>query len=92
MYDVITDGLFGGSNVYSRLGAAMIDGTSGGGLTVRRALQILDLVMAGADQVRVPLPSVDACRDRLLGTVARGEGEDDWTVLYREQARASGLE
>lgn len=94
MHDVITDGLFAGSDVYRRYGASLIDGAPGDGIdvTAARALQILDLVMAAADDAKVPLPSVDACRDRLLGAMAHGGGEYRWTVLNREQARASGLD
>jgi hypothetical protein len=31
-------------------------------------------------------------RDRLLGAMAHGEGDLDWSVIARDQARASGLE
>jgi hypothetical protein len=31
-------------------------------------------------------------RDRLIGAIAHGDGDKDWAVLGREQARASGLE
>jgi len=48
--------------------------------------------MAAADLARVPLPSGNAFRDRLLGAVAHGNGEKDWSVAAQEQARASGLE
>ena len=93
MHEVITDGLFGGSEVYRFHGAAMLDGTHNPGtLTVARALHMLDLVLDAADKTHVPLPSLDACRDRLLGAMARGDGERNWTTLYREQSRASGLD
>jgi hypothetical protein len=39
----------------------------------------------------VPMPSASVCRDRLLGAVAHGDGEKDWAVMAREQARAAGL-
>jgi hypothetical protein len=48
--------------------------------------------MAAANDARVPLPSGNAFRDRLLGAVAHGDGDKDWAVVAREQARASGLE
>ena len=93
MNDVITDGLFGGSDVHKKYGAAMIDGPDDSHtLTVARALRALNLVAGAADLSRVPLPSLDACRDRLLGAIAHGDGERDWTVINREQARASGLD
>jgi 3-hydroxyisobutyrate dehydrogenase-like beta-hydroxyacid dehydrogenase len=93
MNEVITDGLFGGSDVHKKYGTAMIDGPSDStSLTVVNALRALNLVAVAADLTRVPLPSLDACRDRLLGAIAHGDGEHDWTVINREQARASGLD
>jgi hypothetical protein len=38
----------------------------------------------------VPLPSGNVWRDRLMGALARDEGEHDWAVMARNQARASG--
>ena len=49
-------------------------------------------VLGRPDLARVPLPSGNAFRDRLLGAVAHGNGEKDWSVAAQEQARASGLE
>ena len=48
--------------------------------------------MAAALAANVPLPSLNVYRDRLLGAVAHGEGEKDWSVMARDQARASGIE
>ena len=45
-----------------------------------------------ADLARVPLPTLDIYRDRLLGAIAHGDGDKDQAVLAREQARACGLE
>ena len=47
--------------------------------------------LAAAEAVGVPLPSGNVWRDRLVGAVAHGEGEYDWAVMARDQARASGL-
>ncbi len=92
MHDVMTDGLFSGSDVYKKYGAALLDGATGAGeMSVARVLELLALVTHAANRARVPLPSLDACRDRLLGASAHGDGGRDWTTLYREQARASGL-
>jgi 3-hydroxyisobutyrate dehydrogenase-like beta-hydroxyacid dehydrogenase len=55
-------------------------------------LKDFNLIMAAAEEARVPLPSGNAFRDRLLGAVAHGDGKKDWAVAAREQARASGLE
>ncbi len=48
--------------------------------------------MAAANAALVPLPSANIYRDRLLGAIARGNGEKDWAVIALEQARASGLD
>jgi hypothetical protein len=37
------------------------------------------------------LPSSNVWRDRLVGAVAHGEGEHDWAVIARDQARAIRL-
>ena len=44
------------------------------------------------DLARLPLPSVNAWRDRLLSAIAHGHGELDWAVVAREQAEAGGLD
>ena len=48
--------------------------------------------LAAADIARVPLPTLDVYRERLLGAIAHGDGDKDQAVLAREQARACGLE
>lgn len=50
------------------------------------------LALAAAEATRVPLPSANAWRDRLLGAIAHGDGDKDWAVVAREQRRASGLD
>ena len=62
------------------------------GFTTLLGLKDANLVMEAADVARVPLPSVNAYRDRLLGAIAHGDGERDWAVIAREQSRASGLD
>jgi hypothetical protein len=37
------------------------------------------------------LPSGKVWRDRLVGALAHGEGEHDWAVMAKDQARPSGL-
>jgi hypothetical protein len=50
------------------------------------------LIQAAADIAKVPLPSLNVYRDRLLGAIAHGDGDRDQAVLALEQARACGLE
>jgi 3-hydroxyisobutyrate dehydrogenase-like beta-hydroxyacid dehydrogenase len=54
-------------------------------------LKDANLALAAGEAVGVPLPSGNVWRDRLIGAVAHGEGEHDWAVMAKDQARASGL-
>jgi hypothetical protein len=47
--------------------------------------------LQAANLVMVPMPSCNVWRDRLIGAIAHGDGDKDWAVMAREQARASGL-
>jgi 3-hydroxyisobutyrate dehydrogenase-like beta-hydroxyacid dehydrogenase len=62
------------------------------GFTTRLGLKDIKLALAAAELVNVPLPSGSVVRDRLVGAIAHGDGDKDWAVLAREQARACGLE
>jgi 3-hydroxyisobutyrate dehydrogenase-like beta-hydroxyacid dehydrogenase len=90
-YDVMTQGLFAGP-AYKGYGQTMVDESYdrvGSPITV--GLKDANLIMAAADIARVPMPSLNVYRDRLLGAVAHGDGDRDQAVLAREQARACGL-
>lgn len=92
LYDVMTEGLFS-APAYKGYGKTMVDGTYdkvGSPITV--GLKDANLIQAAADLARVPLPSLNVYRDRLLGAVAHGDGDLDQAALAREQARACGLE
>ncbi len=54
-------------------------------------LKDANLALAAGEAKGVPLPSGNVWRDRLIGAVAHGEGEHDWAVMAKDQARASGL-
>jgi 3-hydroxyisobutyrate dehydrogenase-like beta-hydroxyacid dehydrogenase len=54
-------------------------------------LKDANLALAAGEAVGVPLPSGNVWRDRLVGAVAHGEGDHDWVVMAKDQARASGL-
>jgi 3-hydroxyisobutyrate dehydrogenase-like beta-hydroxyacid dehydrogenase len=91
-YDVMTEGLFA-SPAYKVYGKIIVDEAYGkAGFTTLLGLKDMNLALAAAEQARVPTPSGNACRDRLLGAIAHGDGDKDWAVMAREQARASGLE
>lgn len=92
LYDVMVDGLFAAPayNVYGRIIAE--EDYDNVGFTTLLGLKDANLILAAAELARVPLPSANAWRDRLLGAIAHGDGERDWAAVALEQARASGLE
>jgi len=93
LYEVMTEGLFAGSVTYKVYGKLMVDDTyDAPGFTALLGLKDMNLIAEAANVASVPLPSGNVFRDRLLGAIAHGDGERDWGVVGREQARASGLE
>jgi 3-hydroxyisobutyrate dehydrogenase-like beta-hydroxyacid dehydrogenase len=92
LYEVMTEGLFA-APAYKGYGKTMVDQTYDRvGSPVTVGLKDANLIQAAADLARVPLPSFNVYRDRLLGAVAHGDGDKDQAALAREQARACGLE
>jgi 3-hydroxyisobutyrate dehydrogenase-like beta-hydroxyacid dehydrogenase len=90
-FDVMTEGLFS-APAYKVYGQKMVDGSYDQvGSPIHVGLKDANLIAAAADLARVPMPSHNVYRDRLLGAVAHGDGDRDQAVLAREQARACGL-
>jgi 3-hydroxyisobutyrate dehydrogenase-like beta-hydroxyacid dehydrogenase len=90
--DVMVEGLFA-ATAYKVYGQKMVDESFDQvGSPIHVGLKDANLIAAAADLARVPMPSHNVYRDRLLGAVAHGDGDRDQAVLAREQARASGLE
>jgi 3-hydroxyisobutyrate dehydrogenase-like beta-hydroxyacid dehydrogenase len=91
-HQVLTEGLFG-APAYEIYGQIIVDEAYDKvGASVQIGIKDANLALAAGEAVGVPLPSCNVMRDRLLGAVAHGDGECDWAVMAREQARASGLE
>lgn len=91
-YNVITGGMFS-SAAYTIYGKIIVDEAySTVGQMATLGLKDANLALAAGEVVGVPLPSGNVWRDRLVGAVAHGDGDKDWAVMAREQARASGLE
>jgi 3-hydroxyisobutyrate dehydrogenase-like beta-hydroxyacid dehydrogenase len=89
--DVMTEGLFS-APAYKVYGQKMVDESFDQvGSPIHVGLKDANLIAAAADLARVPMPSHNVYRDRLLGAVAHGDGDRDQAVLAREQARAAGL-
>jgi 3-hydroxyisobutyrate dehydrogenase-like beta-hydroxyacid dehydrogenase len=89
--EILTDGLFAcpAYEGYSRIIADRAYDKVG--FTATLALKDVTLVLAAGAAVQTPLPSAEVCRDRLLGAIAHGGAQMDWSVMALEQARASGL-
>jgi 3-hydroxyisobutyrate dehydrogenase-like beta-hydroxyacid dehydrogenase len=91
MYDVLTDALFAAPG-YKVYGKIIVDESYDRvGQSALLGFKDAELALAAAAAARVPLPSVNVWRDRLLGAIAHGDGGKDWAVMALEQARASGL-
>ena len=92
LYDVMTDGMFACAayKIYGKIIAEQRYLPAGQRAVL--GLKDANLALAAGEAVGVPLPSGNVWRDRLVGAVAHGEGENDWAVMARDQARASGLE
>jgi 3-hydroxyisobutyrate dehydrogenase-like beta-hydroxyacid dehydrogenase len=89
-YEVIVDGLFS-APAYRVYGDIIADEKYDQvGFTAELGLKDVNLMLAAGNVARVPLPSGNVYRDRLLGAIAHGEGELDWAVIARDQQRASG--
>ena len=88
--EVLVEGLFS-APAYKVYGEIIASGDFDRvGFTTELALKDVNLVLAAAGDARMPMPSANLLRDRLLGAIAHGDAERDWAVLAREQARASG--
>ena len=91
LYAVVTEGP--SSTAYRDYGRIMLDeGFDRAGFTARLGLKDTNLVLEAGELVAAPLPSIGVLRDRLLGAIAHGDGDRDWAVVAREQARASGID
>ena len=89
--DVMTDGLFACS-AYKIYGKLIADERYlPAGQRAILGLKDANLALEAGGAVGVPLPSGNVWRDRLVGAVAHGEAENDWAVMAKDQARASGL-
>ena len=90
-YKVLTEGLFA-CWAYKTYGKFIADEKYlPAGQRALTGLKDANLALAAGEAKGVPLPSGNVWRDRLIGAVAHGEGEHDWAVMAKDQARASGL-
>ncbi len=61
------------------------------GFKLSLGLKDVRLALAAADAAAVPMPLAGLAHDHLLAALARGWGDQDWTVMTRLVAEAAGL-
>jgi 3-hydroxyisobutyrate dehydrogenase-like beta-hydroxyacid dehydrogenase len=91
LYDVMTEGLFS-APAYKVYGKIMVDESyDRAGSTISLNLKDANLIIGAGDLARVPLPSGNTFRDRILSSISHGDADKDVAALALEQARACGL-
>ena len=90
-FDVLTNSLFD-SRVHRTYGGKIVkERYRPAGMVVPLALKDVRLALAEAEREAVPMPSASLVRDRLVGVIARGWGEFDWSALGLLAAWDAGL-
>ena len=62
------------------------------GFKLRLGLKDVRLMLAAAEEISTPMPVASVIRDHMLGGVAQGLGDADWSSVARIAARQAGLE
>ena len=90
-FDVLTNSVFD-SKVHRTYGGKIVDERySPAGMAVPLAIKDLRLALAEAEHEAVPMPAASLVRDRLVGLVANGWADLDWSALGLLAARDAGL-
>jgi 3-hydroxyisobutyrate dehydrogenase-like beta-hydroxyacid dehydrogenase len=90
--EVLTNSMFD-SRVHRIYGEKILDEAySPPGMAVPLAIKDLRLALAEAERYAVPMPAASLVHDRLVGMVARGMADLDWSALGLLAARDAGLD
>jgi 3-hydroxyisobutyrate dehydrogenase-like beta-hydroxyacid dehydrogenase len=90
-YDVLTNSLFD-SRVHKTYGGKIVEERySPPGMAAQLAIKDLRLALSEAERNAVPMPAASLVHDRLVGMVARGWAELDWSALGLLAAVDAGL-
>jgi 3-hydroxyisobutyrate dehydrogenase-like beta-hydroxyacid dehydrogenase len=90
-FDTLTNSLFD-SRVHKAYGAKIVEQRySPPGLAVPLAIKDLRLALAEAERAAVPMPAASLVHDRLVGMMARGWADLDWSALGLLAAVDAGL-
>jgi 3-hydroxyisobutyrate dehydrogenase-like beta-hydroxyacid dehydrogenase len=88
--DVLTSTLFS-APVYATYGALIVEGKfEPAGFAAPLGHKDIGLVLAAAEELRVPLPLASLLRDRFLTLLAHGGGTLDWSAIGRLAAEDAG--
>ena len=91
MYEVFTNSLFA-APVYKTYGAIIAQQKwEPAGFRLKLGLKDARLALAAADSEAVPMPVASFLHDSFLSAMARGMGEQDWSVLAKLAAERAGL-
>jgi 3-hydroxyisobutyrate dehydrogenase-like beta-hydroxyacid dehydrogenase len=91
-FDVLTNSLFD-AKVHKTYGGKILhERYSPAGMAVPLAVKDLRLALAEAEREAVPMPSASLVHDRLVGIMARGWADLDWSALGLLAAHDAGLE
>ena len=91
-HEVLSEGLFA-APAYKTYGRIIADEDYDHvGFTVELALKDARLILEAAELARLPLPSANVYRDRLLTATAEGDDQKDWAIMAQVQARSGGLD
>lgn len=91
-FGVLTNSMFD-SRVHRIYGEKILDENySPPGMAVPMAVKDLRLALAEAERHAVPMPAASLVHDRLVGMVARGWADLDWSALGLLAARDAGLD
>lgn len=90
-FNVLTNSLFDGKIHKTYGGKILNERYLPAGMTVPLATKDLRLALAEAERNAVPMPSASLAHDRLVGLLAGGFAELDWSALGLLSARDAGL-
>ena len=91
LLEILLDGIFG-CPAFRTYGQIILEERYDDvGITTRLGLKDLELLLQAGRLGEVPLPLASVVRDRQLGAIAHGDGDLDWSVVAREQQRASAM-
>jgi 3-hydroxyisobutyrate dehydrogenase-like beta-hydroxyacid dehydrogenase len=90
-HEVLSEGLFA-APAYKTYGRIIADEDYDHvGFTVELALKDARLILEAAELARLPLPSANVYKDRLLTAMAEGDDQKDWAIMAQVEARSGGL-